>query len=310
MYKTISQVNNKYLISKESAYGVEPTMTQLDFGLVQSISLSEDESLLEVSAVNTEHTLAMVEDGLYIGSITMNSLPTRAGMINLLEALFGDKDVDTPTEGKYTIKTSPISSDDLSYFLKLKDDESTLWDISGICFTEGSITVSKGQITSISLTGVFKKMVKSTETIDPETNIDVVFHYLDACIKVNDETSVLDEFTLNINWNRNADDSRGIECVSEDERRLIQRVVRHNLNLSGSYTAQLDDNNTGYVASRTPIEIEVKLSRNSNTHTFTVTGAKTTNRTNEINADSSVKVYSSDWTGVDCEVVGDIFSDS
>lgn len=310
MYKTISQVNNKYLIAKESSYGVEPTMTQLDFGLVQSISLSEDESLLEVSAVNTEHTLAMVEDGLYIGSITINSLPTRAGMINLLEALFGDKDVDTPTEGKYTIKTSPVSSDDLSYFLKLKDDESTVWDISGIHFTEGSITVSKGQITNISLTGAFKKMVKSTETIDPETNIDVVFHYLDACIKVNDETSVLDEFTLNLNWNRNTDDSRGIECLSEDERRLIQRVIRHNLNISGSYTAQLDDNNTGYVANRTPIEIEVILSRNSNTHTFTISGAKTTNRVNEINADSSVKTYSSDWTGVDCEVVGDIFSDS
>jgi hypothetical protein len=309
----ISNVNNKYILSQETSYGTPAdNPVQLDFGLVQSISLTEDEGLREVGAINTGHTLASVEDGLYSGSISLTTYPTKNSLPNLLKALFGKVDLDEPTSGKYTAITLPIHSDNLSYYMEANDDNTNLWEIYGIGFSEGTLNIANGSIVSIDLSGSFKVALKQTGTITPSTNINEVYHELDCYVSIDNFVGVLDAFSVTLNWNVNNEEGRGIEQVTEGERRLIQRIIRHNLTVSGNFTSTLNQEiNTGYIDDRTPIIITANLNRGTdNLHSFTIIGAKTTNRSNEMSGESAKKVFSADFTGTDITVVGDLFEGS
>ncbi len=169
----LSNVNNKYIISKEDEgdFGVKAAVVvALDFGVMQNISLTENENLEERSAINTGHTAYSIEEGLYNGEISLTTELTKGAMPVVFESFFGVRTNDLPASGEYTITTSPISSNILSYYLQATDG-SKIWNVSGVVFTAMTVTIQKGDFISIELSGKFKKATPVTESISPSTTV-------------------------------------------------------------------------------------------------------------------------------------------
>jgi hypothetical protein len=312
MPETISSVKNKYLIGKESDFGTMPTITQLDFGYVQTISIEEAENTEEVSAINTAHTLAELDDDLYNVSGTITTKLSHPSIANILEALCGKITEDDPTEGKYTIETDPVTSDDLSYSMKVNTETGKTLELVGICFTAGEITIERDGSTEVSLDYVCKKVSPATETLDPETPVGKLYRGLDACVTYDGEETRLEDFSISLDWNYDEADSRGIEDVDAGERRLIQRIIRNQLNLTGSFTSHMDSNiDTGYEDDRDNVSIVLTLSRGEdNEQVFTIENAKVNTRSRDLETGDGKKLISCDFVGMDLSVEGDLYSSS
>jgi hypothetical protein len=312
MAETISSINNRYLIVKESDFGTMPEITQLDFGYVQTISIEESEEVEEISAINTLHTLADLDDDLYNVSGTITTKLSHPSIANILEALCGKITEDDPEAGKYTIETDPVTSDDLSYSMKVNTETGKTLEITGICFTAGEITIERDGSTEVSLDYICKKVTPATENLDPETPVGKVYKGLDACVTYGGEDTRLEDFSISLDWNYDEADSRGIEDVDAGERRLIQRIIRNQLNLTGSFTSHMDSNiDTGYEDDRDNVAIVLTLSRGTdNEHVFTIANARVTSRSRDLETGDGKKLLSCDFTGVDLEVSGDLYSES
>ena len=310
MAQTISNINNKYLIAKEDTFGTIPgTITQLDFGYVQTISIEEDDTVEEVSAINTLHTLAGLEDDLYNLSGSITTKVSNASLSKLLEALCGKIEEDTPTTGQYTITTSAITTADLSYFMKFNTTTGNILEMTGIHFTGGEVSVERDGSIEMTLEYKAKKLSPKTEELDPETPVGKMLRGLDASVTYNGNTTILDDFSFSIDWNVDEADSRGIESVDAGERRQIQRIIRNQINLTGSFTSHMDDNiDVGYVDDRSTVPIVLTLSRGDYTHTFTISSSKTTTRSRELGTGEGKKTISCDYIGTNISVEGDLYS--
>lgn len=301
----LSQVNNKYIIAKESSYGDKPSpFTKLDFGQVQTIEFTEDESLEEVASINTGHTIGHLEPGVYKGSITVNLRPTKSCLPVVLEAISGLR--TNNSDGTYTVTTT--LDNNYSYYIQATGDLTNIWDLSGVCFTSATLNVNKGSITSIDLTGVFKKASSAAGSVVPLTNNSALFSFLDSYVTIGAANLVCNSFTVTLDWNTSEDDSRAIQEMGAGERRLIAQVVKNRLKVSGSvecYTST--DIDSGYDDELDIRDIVVVLNRGSdNEHTFTITNTATTNRKTTLNVENNAKVMSFDYTGVDCSITGDL----
>lgn len=302
----ISNVGNRYIFGEESTYGTLPgVITQLDLGHVQSISVDEDESTEEINSMNSGHTVFDFSDDLYnlsgqiVTKITKSSLPV------LLKALFGayaDTSLDT-----YTITTDPVCSDDLSYYMKFNTTTGKTKQMLGICFTAGDFNFEKDGSGEATLSYQAQVLNAATEALSPSTNTGTLFRGLDASVTYDGNATILENFTFNLDWNFDIGDSRGIEVAHANGRRVIKRVIRNNLTLTGSFESQMDDNiDTGYVDERTGVPIILTLSRGTdNEHTFTFSTARTNTRSRELNNDNNTKKISCDFQAVDVTVVGD-----
>lgn len=312
MAETISNINNKYELAKEDTYGTIPgSYTQLDFGYVQTISVEEDDGTEEVSAINTSHTLAELDDDLYNLSGSITTKVSTASLKNLLEALFGSLTEDSPTAGKYTVTTSAITSSDLSYFMKFNTTSGNTLEMTGIHFTGGEISVERDGSIELSLDYQAKKLSTNTEALDPDTSVGKLMRGLDACVTYDGNDTILEDFSMSLDWNFDEADSRGIESVDSGERRLIQRVIRNQLSLTGSFTSVMDDNiDTGYEGDRSKVPIVLTLSKGDYTHTFTIANAKTNSRSRELETGDGKKTLSCEYIGIDCSVEGDMYSES
>jgi hypothetical protein len=310
--ETISNISNKYLIGEEDTFGTMPTITQLDFGYVQTISIEEEENTEEISAINTNHTLADLDDDLYNVSGTITTKLSHPSIANIMKALCGKITEDDPTAGKYTIETDPITSDDLSYSMKVNTETGKTLEITGIGFTGGEITIERDGSTEVSLNYVCQKVTPATETLDPETPVGKVYRGLDACVTYDGEDTRLEDFSISLDWNYDESDSRGIEDVDAGERRLIQRIIRNQLNLTGSFTSHMDANiDTGYEDDRDNVSIVLTLSRGtSNEHTFTIANARVNSRSRDLETGDGKKLISCDFIGIDLEISGDEYSES
>jgi hypothetical protein len=309
----LSQVGNQYVVSKEEEFGELPSpFTKLDFGIIKTINIKEDETLVEIAGINSGHTLDRIEDGVYRCTVSISTQVTKNSLPTLLEALFGVVTLDHPTSGKYTIISDHINSDELSYYMKTTDTDGVVWNLAGMHFTQGVLNVAKGQVVTLDLTATVKMTTKTEESLTPLTDVSDLFMDLDSAVVFGENSGILNSFSLTLNWNVKDDDGRGIEEVPSGERRLIQRVIRHRLSCTGSFESYLDEDlNTGYVEERVPLEIVLTLNRGTaNEHEFTITGAKTATRTNNLTADSDSKVFSADFTAIDAGVVGDLSDDS
>jgi hypothetical protein len=307
--ETISNVKNKYLIAKEETFGEIPASpTELDFGYVQTISISEDETTEEVSSINTEHTLADLDDDLYNVSGSITTKISQPSLPNLLEALFGKLTEDSPEEGKYSVTTDPITSSDLSYFMKFNTETGKTMEVTGLGITGGELEVTRDGSVEINLDFVARKLSPGTENLSPETNVGSLFRGLDAVVTYGGDNTRLEDFSLSLDWNYDEADSRGIEDTTD--RRLIERIIRNQLSLSGSFTSHMDDNiDTGYVSERSGVSIVLTLSRGtSNEHEFTINTAKTTVRSRDLETGDGKKVLSCDFLGIDVTAQGDIYS--
>lgn len=302
----ISNVQNKYLFGKESVYGTIPgSPTQLDIGHVQSISMDEDESIEATDSMNSGHTPFDYEDNLYNVSGQIVTKITKAALPNLLEALYGDY-TDDGTD--YTVITAPVCSEDLSYFMKFNTTTGNTKHLTGMCFTAGDLAVEKDGSTIMTLTYQAQALIPAVEVLSPVTSTGALFMGLDASVTFDGNTTILNSFSFAMDWNYDIGDSRGIEAASPNGRRLINRILRNNLTLSGSFESKMDDNiDTGYLDERSGVDIVLTLERGTdNEHVFTFTKARTGARSRELNNDNVSKTINCDFNAVDTSVVGDL----
>lgn len=302
----ISNVANRYIFGQETTYGTLPgVITALDIGHVQSITVDEDESTEEVNSMNSGHTVFDYSDDLYNVSGQIVTKITKASLPVLLEALLGaiaNTSLDT-----YTATTDPVCSDDLSYYMKFNTTTGKTKQMLGICFTGGEIAVEKDGSIEMTLNYQAQILSPATETLSPSTTVGALFRGLDATVTYDSNDTILDSFNLTLDWNLDLGDSRGIEVAHANGRRVIKRVIRNNLSLSGSFESQMDDNiDTGYEDERTSIAIVLTLNRGTdNQHTFTVNTSRTNTRSRDLNNDNATKKLSCDFLGSDISVVGD-----
>jgi len=302
----ISNVSNRYIFGKEATYGTLPgAITALDIGHVQSISVDEDESTEEISSMNSGHTVFDFSDDIYNLSGQIVTKITKASLPVLLEALFGaiaNTSLDT-----YTVTTDPICSEDLSYYMKFNTTTGKTKQMLGICFTAGEMSVEKDGSIELTLTYQAQILNNATEALSPSTNTGSLFRGLDASVTYDGNVTILDAFSFSMDWNFDIGDSRGIEAAHANGRRVIKRIIRNNLTLSGNFESQMDDNiDTGYEDERTGVEIVLTLNRGSdNQHDFTFSTARTNTRSRELNNDNNSKKLTCDFQGVDVTCVGD-----
>lgn len=306
MTEVISNVGNRYIFGKETTYGTLPgVITQLDLGHVQSISIDEDESTEQIDSINSGHTAFDFEDGVYNVKGSIVTKITKAALPVVLEALLGaiaDTSLDT-----YTATTDPVDSDDLSYYMKFNTQSGKTMHMLGICITGGEGNVEKDGSVEFTLNYTSQIVDPQTESISPSTNTGAIFMGLDASVTYNGNTTILDSFNFTVDWNIDDGDSRGIEVAHANGRRVINRIVRNALTLSGSFSSQMDANiDTGYVGERTGVPIVLTLDRSSdNTHTFTFVTSRTNTRSRELSNDNSSKKLDCDFQATDFSVVGD-----
>lgn len=300
---TISNVNNKYIAAKETAYGDIPApFTSVDFGHIQSVTLSEEENMTKERGINSGHTAALFEDGLYWVNTTIKTLVTKASLPALLELCMGKKVESTD----YTITSDNEVSN--SYSFKIKHTTTKIVLINGFDIKDFIIEGAKGETVSVTLNGISKKATTPTETLVVTKNTDAIFKDLDMTVTIGGNSFVLNNFTINGNWNVTDDEGRGIESVSAGERRLIQRVIKHGFDVSGSYEAEVDDNGEfGYTETRTDEEIIFTLARGTdNEHVFTMSNTRSGGRDMERNNDNTKVIVSYDYEALDVGVVGDL----
>lgn len=299
----ISNVNNKYQVAEESSYGVTPSpFTAKDWGHIQKITIQEEESATKESSLNSGHLAAVFEDGLYWANVSIETKLSKASLPNLLKFVCG---VYSDDSTDYTIATSNVSN---SVSMKVTYLSTNVGLLNGLVCKDWEITAAKGETISMKINCVAKKLSKSVETLTVTTNTDTKFSWLDTAITVGGVAYVLNNFSLQGNWNVTDDEGRGIESVGAGERRLIQCVLQHRLDLSGSYEAEVNDNQEfGYTEERSNEAIVVTLSRGTdNAHVFTMSDTRSFSRSQDISIDNSKKVMSFDYEALDVAVTGDL----
>lgn len=304
--EVISGVENKYEFAKEDVFGTIPgSPTILDIGHVQSISVDEDESVEEISSMNSGHTFIDFDDDLYNVSGQIVTKITKASLPVLLEALLGNY-TDDATD--YTVITEAVCSDDLSYFMKFNTTAGNIKEMKGICFTGGDVSVEKDGSIEMTLNYQAQILTSSAEVLSPSTTVGALFRGLDAVVTYDGNPTILNNFNFSMDWNFNIDDSRGIEASHANGRRVIKRIIRNGLNLTGNFESQMDDNvDTGYADERSSVPIVLTLDRGTdNAHVFTFATSRTNTRSRELNNDNSAKVLTCDFVGTDIGVIGDL----
>lgn len=290
-------------MAEESSFGETPTpFTPVDFGHIQKITIAEEESTEKMSSLNSGHLSAIFEDGLYWVNLTIETKLSKASLPNLLKFTLG-KYEDDGTD--YTVSSDPVSN---SNSLKVNYLSDKIGLINGIVCKDFEITASKGESVTMTINCIAKKLSKATETLTVSTNVDKMFSWLDTSISVGAVPYVLNSFSLSGNWNVTDDEGRGIEAVAAGERRLIQCVLKHRLDLNGSYESEVNDSQEfGYTEDRTDEEIIVTLSRGTdNAHVFTMPKTRSFSREYDHSMDNSKKVISYDYEALDVSVVGDL----
>lgn len=302
----LSNVGNKYICAAESSFGVTPDpFTPVDWGQIQSISVREEENTSKLGSLNSGHIYSVFEDGLYWANVTVETRVTQASLPNLLEFCLGRKTIDE-TSNTYSIVSDPSLK---SVSLKLNYSDTKILLINGVVCKDFELSASKDETIVITMNCIAKKVTVSAATISVSTNTDAPFSWLDTKITINGHPAVLNSFTLSCNWNVSDNEGRGIEAVASGDRRLIQTVIKHRLDISGSYEAELDDTNLefGYVDNRTDDALVVTLSRGTNnSHVFTLSNARSTSKEYNHSIENSKKVVSYDYNSLDITVSGDL----
>jgi len=297
----ISNVANKYEAGKEASFGTEALSFNADFGHIQEVNISEEENMEKLSSINGGHTYNLFEDGLYWANISITLLATKSSLPTLLEMMLGTKTETTD----YSVVSSLTNH---SYSLNTSYTADRICKILGFSVKDWEISANKGDKLSITLNGIAQKVTTPVGTISKAANTSKVFTDLDAFVTVGGTQTVLNSFTINGNWNVTDDEGRGIEEVTAANRRLLTTFIKHTLDLSGSYEAEVDNNlEFGYVAERTDEAIVFTISRgDDNEHVFTMTNTRSNGRELGLSMDNSKRVVGYDYEALDLSVAGDL----
>ena len=283
-------------------YGTTPApFTSLDFGHIQKIGISEQENPEKLSSLNSGHLAALFEDGLYWSNVSIETKATKASLPVLLKAMLG-----TTTEATDYAASSSLTLN--SYSIKVSYLSTNVILINGFVVKDFSISAAKGESVSITLNGIARKITKSTETLTTTTNTDKYFSWLDCSATIAGNAHVLNNFTINGNWNVTDDEGRGIEAVAAGSRRLITTVLKHRFDVSGSYELEISANNElGYADERTDEAIVFTVSRGSdNEHIFTMSNTRSNQRNFDATIENSKKIVAYDFEALDVAVAGDM----
>jgi len=298
----ISNVGNKYIAAYETVYGTSPSpFTSVDLGHIQKVSISEEDNVDKGSSLNSGHLAATFEDGLYWCNVTIETQVSKASLPNLLKASLGAR-VDATD---YTITSDPAL---VSMSMKFFYQGTKIGLLNGLVVKDFELSVAKGEMVSMTLNCVAKKLSKATETIAPSTNTDTKFSFMDVSATIGGVVTVLNTISINGNWNVIDDEGRGIEAVSAGDRRLLQTVLRHRLDVSGSYEAEVNDTQEfGYTEERTNAALVVTISRSTdNAHVFTMTNTRSNKRGIDMSTDNTKKMITYDYEALDLGVTGDL----
>jgi len=298
----ISNVGNKYIGAIETAYGTSPTpFTAVDLGHIQKITVKEEDNTEKLTSLNAGHLNAMFEDGLYWANVTIETKVSKASLPVLLKLALGARDdaVD------YTVTSDPtIQSLSLKFFYQ----GTKIGLLNGLVVKDFDISASKDESISMTLNCIAKKMSKVTETLSVTTNTGTPMSWLDTSITIGEVPSVLNSFNLSGNWNVTDNEGRGIEAVGAGSRRLITTVLRHRLDINGSYEVEVNDTQEfGYTEDRADEAITVTMSRGTdNSHIFTLANTRSFARSMDMTMDTTKKAISYDYEALDVTVVGDL----
>ncbi|MBW6469611.1 MAG: hypothetical protein K0A90_00135 [Methanosarcinaceae archaeon] len=243
----------------------------------------------------------MFEDGLYWANVTIETKVSKASLPVLLKLALGARDdaVD------YTVTSDPtIQSLSLKFFYQ----GTKIGLLNGLVVKDFDISASKDESISMTLNCIAKKMSKVTETLSVTTNTGTPMSWLDTSITIGEVPSVLNSFNLSGNWNVTDNEGRGIEAVGAGSRRLITTVLRHRLDINGSYEVEVNDTQEfGYTEDRADEAITVTMSRGTdNSHIFTLANTRSFARSMDMTMDTTKKAISYDYEALDVTVVGDL----
>ena len=302
---SISNINNKYQLAKESTYGTLPgPFTALDFGHVQSITATQVENIERLTSINGGHLTNRFEDGIYYVSGSIELLCTKASLPLVLEAYFGGYSDDATD---YTITSAPSTAS--SYSIKVELDSTKTLQVTGMAFTTFNMEAAKDGNVSINMDFIAQKMIKATETLTVTPNTDKIFKGLDTTITFDADNYVFNSFSLSSSWNIDDTEGRGIETVTDGDRRTIKRVIRHSLDVSGSFEFEASDSfeEIEYSDERTDKQIVLTLNRGTdNAHVFTLANCRTDSEELPLSVDNSVRVITADFEAIDVGVTGDL----
>lgn len=298
----ISHVSDKVKFGQEeTSYGTLSADMSLDMGHIQSLSMTENEGLQRINSVNGGFTTNKFEDGVYYVSGTLETLATKASLPNILEAFFGSRSDSTD----YTITPS---STVVSYSMQAEYTTGYYAQIVGVVFTTISIDVTRDGNIAISMDYVGKKLTLESGSLSVSASADNIFLGLDASMTYGGSSLVANSFSLSASWNVDDTEGRGVESVSAGERRLIQRVFKHALELDGSFEVYTQNNfEMGFTADRSDSAFIFTVARGSdNEHVFTVSAARTETKELTVNTDNSVRVMIGNYQGIGITVTGDL----
>ena len=305
----VSQVCNEITKSREAVYGDATATTEADWGYIESFSYTEEETVEQIGTVGGGATFQRNEPGLYKVTGTLTTKVTKASLPELLEGFFGGRTDTTDYAISHDEKTI------ISYVVQAQHSRAVggigsdqIATISGLVFTTLNIDAAKDGFMIVSCDFLAQKLVMSAGTISTTLPTESLYSWLDISGSYGGTALKANSYSLNLDWNVDPNDGRGLESVSAGSRRLIQRVIKNTLLVSGSIDVKIEDAlEFGYEDEKTDQTLVLTTSRGTdNEHTFTVTGCDLDNKSSEMTAEAGVKNFTADVLGRDMTAAGDL----
>lgn len=284
---TISHASDKAKFGKEVTFGTLSGTLTTDFGHVQSVSIVENDNVEKINSVSSGFRYAKLEEGMYYVSGTMEVLATKAGLPNCFEAYFNGRTDSTD----YAI-TPELTADYSSYSFEAEFDTTTKLQVLGAVFHTFRFSATNQQSVSISMDYVAKEVKLVAGTVSVTANEDSVLHGLDLVVNLGGTDLVATSFGLNSTWNVDEVEGRSIESVPAGQRRMIQKVIKHKLDMDGDFEVEVDGSLSlfGYENNRTSRNMTLTLERGTdNTHVLNLGNILPTTRELAVNPDNSVR---------------------
>lgn len=299
----VSHHTDNAVIGAETTYGTEASTYNYKAGIIQRFTYQEVENFRRISDINNQHKYLKNEPGLYYVQGTLETIPTKESLPGLLETFFGSRTDATD----YTISSDPDSIDSLS--AKAQYISGQVAKITGIVLTTLKIEIAKDGDLVYSFDYIGQKLVVSTETISYTTDTGSQFTDLDCYVSYGETNMVLETFSAIFDWKIDPRKGRGVESVTAGSRRLIQRVVKNTLDISGNFDAELTEDviGAGYEDEKTDSTIVFNYSRGTdNAHAISFTGCYKDNNEVVLEPTDDTRRVTADFGALDFAATGDL----
>lgn len=300
----ISHVSDKADFNVESTYGTDPgSYGGLASGIIQKFSFQEVENMRKIGDLNNGHKYLKNEPGFYYVQGTLETLPTKSSLPALLEAFFGGRTDVTD----YTITSDSDTIN--SYTARASYIDGTHVVITGLVFTTLKIDVAKDGDLVFSMDYIAQKLTPTAGSISPSVTSEDQFTDMDLYGAYGGNNLIMDTFSATFDWKIDPRQGRGMESVASGSRRLISRVIKNRIEITGSVEAELDDDHfsLGYEDEKTDSTLALNYSRGTdNAHAINFTGVQRDNPEVGLENSDDVRKISVDFSALDFSATGDL----